>query len=153
MSDTISLSLTENYAPSWRTWEGFVQNWYDGLLSSVENLPPKTNGRPKLTICEAVVGTCQRRWEFEVQRQHYIQLASYYADLANSNRAGRQEERSVCGVCIQRPRTVFLCRVDTITLALHVPICWSNVQCADILHVFIDINKSHVMFNYVTSMS
>ena len=47
----LSLSLTENYAPSWRTWEGvreFVQNWYDGLLSSLESVPGI--GTAKLSI-------------------------------------------------------------------------------------------------------
>ena len=51
-SVSISLSLTENYAPSWRTWEGvreLVQNWYDGLLSSLDSLPPAA-GRPELKI-------------------------------------------------------------------------------------------------------
>ena len=58
MSDTslsISLSLTENYAPSWKAWEGireFVQNWYDGLLSSLDSLPP---GRPEMKITEEIL--------------------------------------------------------------------------------------------------
>jgi len=37
----ISLSLTANYAPSWKTWEGIrelVQNWHDGVFSSLEKL-------------------------------------------------------------------------------------------------------------------
>lgn len=38
---SISLSLTAHYAPSWKTWEGIrelVQNWHDGVFSSLEKL-------------------------------------------------------------------------------------------------------------------
>ena len=38
---SISLSLTAQYAPSWKTWEGIrelVQNWHDGVFSSLEKL-------------------------------------------------------------------------------------------------------------------
>ncbi|KAL9965928.1 hypothetical protein ACROYT_G029795 [Oculina patagonica] len=38
---SISLSLTSQYAPSWKTWEGIrelVQNWHDGVFSSLEKL-------------------------------------------------------------------------------------------------------------------
>eukprot|EP01102_Stenamoeba_stenopodia_P000536 TRINITY_DN1052_c0_g1_i1.p1 TRINITY_DN1052_c0_g1~~TRINITY_DN1052_c0_g1_i1.p1 ORF type:complete len:783 (-),score=150.58 TRINITY_DN1052_c0_g1_i1:76-2424(-) len=37
--DVIYLSLTSNYATSWKTWEGIrehVQNWHDGLLQTIE---------------------------------------------------------------------------------------------------------------------
>ena len=36
---SISLSLTSQYAPSWKTWEGvreLVQNWHDGVFASLE---------------------------------------------------------------------------------------------------------------------
>ena len=35
--DEIQLSITKNYAQSWKTWEGvreMVQNWHDGLFSA-----------------------------------------------------------------------------------------------------------------------
>ena len=35
----ISLSLTEDYAPSWGVWEGtreLMQNWHDGCLEHAE---------------------------------------------------------------------------------------------------------------------
>jgi len=38
---SISLSLTAQYAPSWKTWEGvreLVQNWHDGVFASLEKL-------------------------------------------------------------------------------------------------------------------
>ena len=38
---SISLSLTAQYAPSWKTWEGIrelVQNWHDGVYCSLEKL-------------------------------------------------------------------------------------------------------------------
>ena len=38
----IQLSLTEHYAPSWKTWEGvreLTQNWHDGVLQSLDSLP------------------------------------------------------------------------------------------------------------------
>ena len=36
----INLNLTENYAPSWKTWEGMrelVQNWHDGILEVAQD--------------------------------------------------------------------------------------------------------------------
>ena len=36
-SSFIALSLTEDYAPSWKLWEGvreLVQNWHDGCLET-----------------------------------------------------------------------------------------------------------------------
>ena len=38
---SVSLSLTSQYAPSWKTWEGIrelVQNWHDGVFSSLEKM-------------------------------------------------------------------------------------------------------------------
>ena len=38
---TIRLSLTQDYAKSWKIWEGLreiVQNWYDGLLSTIDHI-------------------------------------------------------------------------------------------------------------------
>ena len=38
---TIRLSLTQDYAKSWKIWEGLreiVQNWYDGLLSTIDHM-------------------------------------------------------------------------------------------------------------------
>ena len=38
---TIRLSLTQDYAKSWKIWEGLreiVQNWYDGLLSTIDHV-------------------------------------------------------------------------------------------------------------------
>lgn len=43
---SISLSLTSRYAPSWKTWEGvreLVQNWHDGVFSSLEKLQVATS--------------------------------------------------------------------------------------------------------------
>ena len=37
----LSLNLTAHYSPSWKTWEGIrelVQNWHDGVYSSLEKL-------------------------------------------------------------------------------------------------------------------
>lgn len=39
----IHLTITDTYAKTWGTWEGvreFVQNWYDGVLSSYETCAP-----------------------------------------------------------------------------------------------------------------
>jgi len=41
-SQRIQLSLTEHYAPSWKTWEGvreLTQNWHDGVLQALDSLP------------------------------------------------------------------------------------------------------------------
>ena len=38
---TIRLSLTKDYAKSWKIWEGLreiVQNWFDGLLSTIDHI-------------------------------------------------------------------------------------------------------------------
>ena len=38
---SLSLNLTAHYSPSWKTWEGIrelVQNWHDGVFSSLEKL-------------------------------------------------------------------------------------------------------------------
>ncbi len=53
---SISLSLTEKYAPSWKTWEGireFVQNWHDGVLASLENT--ETFGRKRVDFTKVRV--------------------------------------------------------------------------------------------------
>ena len=43
----IYLTITGSYAPTWETWEGvreFVQNWYDGVLDSYEEVSPPLYG-------------------------------------------------------------------------------------------------------------
>ena len=43
----IYLTITQDYAPTWETWEGvreFVQNWYDGVLDSYEEVSPPLYG-------------------------------------------------------------------------------------------------------------
>ena len=54
---SISLSLTSQYAPSWKTWEGvreLVQNWHDGVLASLEKMKITTSARSKVSFfsCE-----------------------------------------------------------------------------------------------------
>lgn len=48
---TIRLSLTQDYAKSWKIWEGLrevIQNWYDGLLSTIDHL--STSGAQTRTL-------------------------------------------------------------------------------------------------------
>ena len=52
---SVSLSLTSQYAPSWKTWEGIrelVQNWHDGVFSSLEKmqLDCKTEMLPRSSV-------------------------------------------------------------------------------------------------------
>ena len=54
---SISLSLTAQYAPSWKTWEGvreLVQNWHDGVFASLEKMKITTSARSKIVFfsCE-----------------------------------------------------------------------------------------------------
>ena len=54
---SISLSLTSQYAPSWKTWEGvreLIQNWHDGVLASLEKMKIATSARSKVSFfsCE-----------------------------------------------------------------------------------------------------
>ena len=52
-NDVVHLTITEGYAPSWKTWEGvreFIQNWYDGVLDSYEIVSPPSFGRRALRI-------------------------------------------------------------------------------------------------------
>lgn len=50
---SISLSLTAQYAPSWKTWEGvreLLQNWHDGVFSSLEKIKIATSARSKVAF-------------------------------------------------------------------------------------------------------
>lgn len=54
---SISLSLTAQYAPSWKTWEGvreLVQNWHDGVFASLEKMKITASARSKVVFlsCE-----------------------------------------------------------------------------------------------------
>ena len=55
----IYLTITKGYAPTWETWEGvreFVQNWYDGVLDSYEEVSPPLHGyRRSLKFQEASI--------------------------------------------------------------------------------------------------
>lgn len=58
---TIYLNLTENYAPTWKSWDGvreFVQNWYDGVLGNLEECSPPPVGRKHLSIEKARPRSC-----------------------------------------------------------------------------------------------
>ena len=50
---SISLSLTAQYAPSWKTWEGvreLVQNWHDGVFASLEKIKIAPSARSKVAF-------------------------------------------------------------------------------------------------------
>lgn len=50
---SISLSLTAQYAPSWKTWEGvreLVQNWHDGVFASLEKMKITASARSKVAF-------------------------------------------------------------------------------------------------------
>jgi len=61
--DVIHLSLTGNYAPSWKTWEGVrehVQNWHDGLLQTIEHSSiASISSHLKFKRHEVPNGTCR----------------------------------------------------------------------------------------------
>ena len=49
----ISLSLTAQYAPSWKTWEGvreLVQNWHDGVFASLEKMEIAPSAKSKVAF-------------------------------------------------------------------------------------------------------
>ncbi len=53
----IHLTITRDYAPTWKTWEGvreFVQNWYDGVLDSYEEVSPPLYGKRRCLQIEPV---------------------------------------------------------------------------------------------------
>ena len=55
----IFLTMTDNYARSWRTWDGvreFVQNWYDAVLLNLEEISPPLRGRKNLKVVSEVRG-------------------------------------------------------------------------------------------------
>ena len=49
----IRLSLTAQYAPSWKTWEGvreLVQNWHDGVFASLEKMEIAPSAKSKVAF-------------------------------------------------------------------------------------------------------
>ena len=53
LPNSIYLTITDDYAASWKTWEGvreFVQNWYDGVLDNYEQVSPPRDSKRILKI-------------------------------------------------------------------------------------------------------
>ena len=51
LPNSIYLTITDDYAASWKTWEGvreFVQNWYDGVLDNYEQVSPPRDAKKRI---------------------------------------------------------------------------------------------------------
>ncbi|KAI6654855.1 Chain B, Baculoviral IAP repeat-containing protein 7 [Oopsacas minuta] len=73
---TIRLSLTQDYAKSWKIWEGLreiVQNWYDGLLSTIDHI---SNSVPQNKSLEGPLLSRNESQVLEV----YSAYARYYGE-------------------------------------------------------------------------
>ena len=53
----IFLTMTDNYARSWGTWDGvreFIQNWYDAVLLNLEEVSPPIRGNKNFKVVSEV---------------------------------------------------------------------------------------------------